>query len=183
MSRPKGGLLNPDAIFSCDMEFIGWYFGMNSMIFNEARICNMEARWQTSESRNHLIRPSEEFTFGEDFYRFEPFIRPVAAECVKSSTRCLKEMARASAVPAHPVDPDAQRKEWRLLLSGTCGVDEEQIPQEVEKSDGTHRVSIGLSQKSEDEARQGLEAALFRSSLDGPPWPDEVQMHTIQMAQ
>jgi len=29
----------------------------------------------------------------------------------------LKEMARAGSAPAHPVDPAAQRKEWRFLLS------------------------------------------------------------------
>ena len=43
---------------------------------------------------------------------FEPFVEPeVAANFVKLSTRRLKEMARAGAAPAHPVDPAAQRKE------------------------------------------------------------------------
>ena len=78
----------------------------------------MEARWQTFESRHHPSQTSEGFTFGEIFFGFEPFVGPeVAAEFVKLSTRRLKEMARVGAVPAHPVDPDAQRKEWRFLLS------------------------------------------------------------------
>jgi len=78
----------------------------------------MEARRQTSESRINLIRPNEGFTSGETFYGFEPFVGPeVAAEFVKLSTRRLKEMARTGAAPAHPVDPNAIRKEWRFLLS------------------------------------------------------------------
>jgi hypothetical protein len=82
------------------------------------RIFNMEAQRHTSESRINLIRPREGFTSGETFYGFEPFVGPeVAAEFVKLSTRRLKEMARAGTVPAHPVEPNAMRKEWRFLLS------------------------------------------------------------------
>jgi hypothetical protein len=40
-----------------------------------------------------------------------------AAEFLKVTTRRLNDMARAGKVPAHPVDPNAARKEWRFLLS------------------------------------------------------------------
>lgn len=40
-----------------------------------------------------------------------------AADFLKITLRRMKEMARAGTIPAHPVDPDAERKEWRFLLS------------------------------------------------------------------
>jgi hypothetical protein len=78
----------------------------------------MEARRQISESQIYLNRPREVFTSGETFFGFEPFVSPeVAADFVKVTTRRVKEMARTGVVPAHPVDPNAMRKEWRFLLS------------------------------------------------------------------
>jgi hypothetical protein len=48
----------------------------------------------------------------------EYFVAPEeAANFIKVSERRLKEMARSGRVPAHPVDPTAERKEWRFLLS------------------------------------------------------------------
>lgn len=40
-----------------------------------------------------------------------------AAAFLKITPRRVKEMARAGTIPAHPVDPTAERKEWRFLLS------------------------------------------------------------------
>ena len=40
-----------------------------------------------------------------------------AAEFLKVTSRRLNDMARSGKVPAHPVDPNAVRKEWRFLLS------------------------------------------------------------------
>jgi len=52
------------------------------------------------------------------FLGFEPYVAAEeAAEFLKISPRRIKEMARAGTIPAHPVDPDAERKEWRFLLS------------------------------------------------------------------
>lgn len=49
---------------------------------------------------------------------FEHYVAPAeAAEFLKITPRRLKDMARAGAIPAHPVEPDAERKEWRFLLS------------------------------------------------------------------
>jgi len=54
----------------------------------------------------------------EAFLGFEPYVAAEeAAEFLKITPRRVKEMARAGTVPAHPVDPDAERKEWRFLLS------------------------------------------------------------------
>jgi hypothetical protein len=78
----------------------------------------METRRQSFEARINQIRSSEAFVSGDAYYGFEPFVgSEVAADFVKLSTRRLKEMARAGTVPAHPVDPNAVRKEWRFLLS------------------------------------------------------------------
>ena len=52
------------------------------------------------------------------FLGFEPYVAAKeAAEFLKITPRRIKEMARAGTVPTHPVDPDAERKEWRFLLS------------------------------------------------------------------
>ena len=52
------------------------------------------------------------------FLGFEPYVAAEeAAELLKITPRRIKEMARAGTIPAHPVDPDAERKEWRFLLS------------------------------------------------------------------
>ena len=40
-----------------------------------------------------------------------------AADFLKITTRRLMDLARADIIPAHPVDPNAKRKEWRFLLS------------------------------------------------------------------
>ena len=48
----------------------------------------------------------------------EYFVAPEeAADFLKVTERRLKDMARSGKVPAHPVDPTADRKEWRFLLS------------------------------------------------------------------
>ena len=73
---------------------------------------------KTRGLQSNLNTPYGAFASGDGYYGFEPFVGPeVAAEFVKLSTRRLKEMARAGTAPAHPVDPNAQRKEWRFLLS------------------------------------------------------------------
>lgn len=70
------------------------------------------------DSGNSLTKPCGAFATADDFFGFESFVAPeVAAKFVKVTTRRLKEMARAGAVPAHPVDPDSLKKEWRFLLS------------------------------------------------------------------
>jgi excisionase family DNA binding protein len=52
------------------------------------------------------------------FLGFEPYVTPEeAADFLKVTPRRVKDMARAGAIPAHPVDPKAERKEWRFLLS------------------------------------------------------------------
>ena len=52
------------------------------------------------------------------FFGFEPFVAAKeAAAFLKVKPRRVKEMARAGMIPAHPVDPNAERKEWRFLLS------------------------------------------------------------------
>ena len=52
------------------------------------------------------------------FLGFEPYVAAEeAAAFLKITPRRVKEMARAGTIPAHPVDPDAERKEWRFLLS------------------------------------------------------------------
>ncbi len=52
------------------------------------------------------------------FLGFEPYVdAEEAADFLKITLRRMKEMARAGTIPAHPVDPDAERKEWRFLLS------------------------------------------------------------------
>ena len=57
-------------------------------------------------------------TRSQAFLGFEPYVIPDdAAKFLKITPRRLKEMARAGAIPAHPVDPNAVRKEWRFLLS------------------------------------------------------------------
>jgi hypothetical protein len=49
---------------------------------------------------------------------FEPYVdAEEAARFLKVTPRRVKEMARAGNIPAHPVDPNAERKEWRFLLS------------------------------------------------------------------
>jgi hypothetical protein len=54
----------------------------------------------------------------QPFLGFEPYVAAEeAAAFLKISTRRIKEMARAGTFPAHPVDPNAERKEWRFLLS------------------------------------------------------------------
>lgn len=40
-----------------------------------------------------------------------------AATFICVTPRRLKDMARAGKIPAHPVDPNAARKDWRFLLS------------------------------------------------------------------
>ncbi len=40
-----------------------------------------------------------------------------AADFLKITSRRVKDLARAGAIPAHPVDPNAERKELRFLLS------------------------------------------------------------------
>lgn len=52
------------------------------------------------------------------FLGFEPYVdADKAAEFLDITPRRVKEMARAGTIPAHPVDPTAERKEWRFLLS------------------------------------------------------------------
>ena len=52
------------------------------------------------------------------FLGFEPYVAAEeAAAFLKITPRRIKEMARAGTVPAHAVDPNAERKEWRFLLS------------------------------------------------------------------
>jgi hypothetical protein len=52
------------------------------------------------------------------FLGFEPFVSPEeAADFMSVTPRRVKDMARAGAIPAHPFDPKALRKEWRFLLS------------------------------------------------------------------
>lgn len=54
----------------------------------------------------------------QNFRGFEPYVASEeAAEFLKVTARRLKDMARSGAIPAHPVDPNAARKEWRFLLS------------------------------------------------------------------
>lgn len=54
----------------------------------------------------------------QTFLGLEPYVdAEEAGDFVKIKSRRLKDMARAGAVPAHPLDPYAQRKEWRFLLS------------------------------------------------------------------
>jgi len=64
--------------------------------------------------------PSEQIVLpaSQAFFGFEPYVAPEeAADFLKVTPRRLKDMARAGAIPAHPVDPKAERKEWRFLLS------------------------------------------------------------------
>jgi excisionase family DNA binding protein len=57
-------------------------------------------------------------TVSQAFLGFEPYVTAEeAAEFLKITPRRVKEMARAGTIPAHPVDPNAERKEWRFLLS------------------------------------------------------------------
>lgn len=52
------------------------------------------------------------------FLGFEPYVDDKeAAAFLKVTPRRVKEMARAGTMPAHPVDPNVERKEWRFLLS------------------------------------------------------------------
>jgi excisionase family DNA binding protein len=54
----------------------------------------------------------------QNFRGFECYVTSEeAAEFLKVTPRRLKDMARAGAIPAHPVDPGAERREWRFLLS------------------------------------------------------------------
>jgi hypothetical protein len=64
-------------------------------------------------SKTSGVSPAPQNSLG-----FEPYVAPEeAAEFLKITPRRLKDMARAGAIPAHPVDPGAERKEWRFLLS------------------------------------------------------------------
>ena len=49
---------------------------------------------------------------------FEPFVDEVkAAEFLSLTVRELLAKVRARKLPGHPVDPEAQRKKWKFLLS------------------------------------------------------------------
>ncbi len=48
----------------------------------------------------------------------EPFVDPdTAAEYLQTTRRHLLEMVRKGLVVAHPLDPNAKKKDWRFLLS------------------------------------------------------------------
>jgi hypothetical protein len=69
---------------------------------------------QVDQGRSQQIFPPA----SQAFLGFEPYVAPEeAADFLKVTPRRVKELARAGAIPAHPVDPDAERKEWRFLLS------------------------------------------------------------------
>lgn len=58
------------------------------------------------------------FAASQAFLGFEPYVAAEeAAEFLKITPRRVKDMARAGAIPAHPVDPNAERKDWRFLRS------------------------------------------------------------------
>jgi hypothetical protein len=66
------------------------------------------------QSRSQQILPPA----SQAFLGFEPYVAPEeAADFLKVTPRRVKDMARAGAIPAHPFDPNAERKEWRFLLS------------------------------------------------------------------
>lgn len=68
----------------------------------------------TDQTRSQTI----DSAVSQAFLGFEPYVAAKeAAEFLKVTPRRLKDMARAGAIPAHPVDPNAERKEWRFLLS------------------------------------------------------------------
>ena len=68
----------------------------------------------TSLAPSHVTGPA----VSQAFLGFEPYVAAEeAAEFLKITPRRVKEMARAGTIPAHPVDPTAERKEWRFLLS------------------------------------------------------------------
>jgi hypothetical protein len=54
----------------------------------------------------------------QPFLGFESYVdAEEAAQFLKVTARRVKDMARAGAIPAHPFDPGAERKDWRFLLS------------------------------------------------------------------
>jgi excisionase family DNA binding protein len=49
---------------------------------------------------------------------FEYFVdADEAAQFLKLERRTVLRFAREGRIPAHPLDPDAERKDWRFLLS------------------------------------------------------------------
>jgi excisionase family DNA binding protein len=74
-------------------------------------------RYSTSPVDKSRFRTTDTAT-SQPFLGFEPYIAAEeAAEFLKVTARRIKDMARAGSIPAHPVDPGAERKEWRFLLS------------------------------------------------------------------
>jgi hypothetical protein len=50
--------------------------------------------------------------------QFEPFVNAVAVAAHLAVTkRQILNWTRAGAIPAHPIDPNAERKTWRYRLS------------------------------------------------------------------
>jgi len=73
---------------------------------------------RTSESQFVVDKPSGVSPASPTSLDFEPYVASEeAAEFLKITPRRLKDMARAGAIPAHPIGPSAARKEWRFLLS------------------------------------------------------------------
>ena len=129
------------------------------------------------------------------FLGFEPYVAAEeAAEFLKITPRRIKEMARAGSIPAHPVDPDAERKEWRFLLSelsvwmrANSGTKRLAVAGRISNREavywvrlggirgcrnwrkhGRHEVSRRQFEAIQDETRAGLEAEVF--CLSGTRW-------------
>jgi hypothetical protein len=57
-------------------------------------------------------------TYVEPRLGVEPFVDPqAAADYLLASRKYVLEMARKGLLPAHPIDPNSQKKDWRFLLS------------------------------------------------------------------
>ncbi len=63
-------------------------------------------------SASHAIAPADTRP------RLEAFVDPdTAAEFLGITRRTLLQKVRAGKLPGHPVDPAAEKKDWRFLLS------------------------------------------------------------------
>ncbi len=91
-----------------------WAFRVSYVSAYSAGMGSYSPTAAADQSRSQTIDSAA----SRSFLGFEPYVAAEeAAEFLKVTPRRVKDMARAGAIPAHPVDPNAERKEWRFLIS------------------------------------------------------------------
>lgn len=93
---------------------LSWTFPVSCVCPYSADMGSYSPTAPVDQSRSQTIGS----VASQAFLGFEPYVAAEeAAAYLKVTPRRVKDMARAGAIPAHPVDPNAERKEWRFLLS------------------------------------------------------------------